>query len=67
MYNGKNSALRGFGSQVWHRIIGQVALRENGTDVSGASQFLNPPSKHFVQIHWENMHLVSASATQQKV
>lgn len=47
MCNGENSALRGFGSQVWHSIIGQVALRENGTDVSGASQFLNPPQQTF--------------------
>lgn len=47
MCNGENSALQEFGSQVRHCIIGQVALRENGTDVSQVSQFLNPPQQTF--------------------
>lgn len=42
MCTGENSAQQEFGSHVWHRILGQIALRENGTVVTEASQFLNP-------------------------
>lgn len=58
MCTGENSAHQEFGSQEWHHIVGQVALGENGTGESEASQFLKPTftSKHFVQFHWENVH-----------
>lgn len=63
---GENSAQRKFGSLARHRREGQVALRENGTDVCEASQFLNPPANILVNSTGKMCILVSASAAQQK-
>lgn len=43
---GENSAQQEFGSQMWHHILGQVALRENGTDVWNS---FTVPKSHFYQ------------------
>lgn len=63
----ENSAQQESGSQVWHHIVGQVALRENGTDVSEASQILNLPTNILCNSAGKMCIFVSASATQQNV
>lgn len=63
----ENSAHQRFGSEVWHCIVGQVALRENETGVSEASQFLNPSASILCSSTGKVCIFVSASAAQQTV